>query len=251
MAVGTSVIIPVQNGSNFLAEAVESALAQLNSADEVLVVWDDSDDDTTLVLRGFKDPRIRAIQGSGFGVSGRRNAGLAVASGEFIAFLDHDDLWPTDRHRKMMQVMVDDPQVDAVFGRIRIRLDPGATPWQWVLDLHGRHVPGPSVGTALFRSRILRRIDGFDESLQFGEDMDYFLRLREMGMQISLCDVDGLIYRRHATNCTDNQLAVRKSVFDVMRRSIARARSSNAPNTGKPQEFLDPDRSEKYPPSAK
>ncbi len=228
MAVGTSVIIPVKNGSNFLAEAVESALAQLNSADEVLVLWNDSDDDTTSVLRGFKDPRIRAIKGPGHGVGSKRNAGLAAALGDFIAFLDHDDMWPPHRHRKMMQMMVDDPHVGAVFGRMRIRLDPGAIPWQWVLHLDGRHVPGPNLGTGLFRRGILRRVDGFDESLSFGEDLDYFLRLREKGMQISLCDVDGLIYRRHATNCTDNHPAVRKGIFDVMRRSIARARSSNA-----------------------
>ncbi len=233
MAVGTSVIIPVRNGSNFLAEAVESALAQLGPADEVLIVWDDSDDDTTAVLREFKDPRIRTMKGPGCGVSGGRNTGLAAASGEFVAFLDHDDFWPADRHRKMMQVMVDNPRVDAVLGRMRIRVDPGATPWQWILDLDGRHVPGSNLGTALFRSSVLRQIGGFDESLRFGEDVDYFLRLQEAGMQILLCDVDGLIYRRHATNCTDNQLAVQNSVFDVIKRRMARAGRSKAPIAGK------------------
>jgi glycosyltransferase involved in cell wall biosynthesis len=222
MAVGTSVIIPVRNGSNYLAEAVESAVVQLDARDEVLVVWDESDDDTTSVLMGLTDPRVRAFKGPGLGVSGGRNAGLAAASGAFIAFLDHDDLWPAGRHLKMMRTMVDDPHVDAVFGRMRIRLDPGATPWQWILDLDGRHVPGPNLGTGLFRNRVLRRIGGFDESLRFGEDMDYFLRLQEIGMQIALCDVDGLIYRRHATNCTDDQLAVQNSVFDVIKRRMAR-----------------------------
>ena len=151
MTVGTSVIIPVRNGTNYLVEAVESALAQLGPADEILVVWDDSDDDTASLVRGFKDPRIRVIKGPGLGVSGGRNAGLAAAAGAFIAFLDHDDLWPAERHRKMMQVLIDDPHIGAVFGRMRIRLDPGATPWQWILDLDGRHVPGPNLGTGLFR----------------------------------------------------------------------------------------------------
>ena len=223
MVVGTTVIIPVKNGSNFLAEAVESALAQLTRADEVIVVWDDSDDDTVSLLQGFKDPRVRSIKGPGLGVSGGRNTGLAAASGEFIAFLDHDDLWPATRHAKMMHALKEDSQVDAVFGRMRIRLDPGATPWQWILDFNGRHVPGPNLGTGLFRNRILRRIDGFDEGLRFGEDVDYFLRLGEMGMKIALCEVDGLIYRRHATNCTNNQRAVQDSVFHVLKRRMARA----------------------------
>ncbi len=223
MAVGTSIIIAVRNGSNFLVEAVESALLQLDPTDEVLIVWDDSDDDTALIAKGFKDQRVREIKGPGRGVSGGRNAGLAAASGEFIIFLDHDDLLPPGRHAKMMQMMIDDLQLDAVFGRMRVRLDPGATPWQWILDLDGRHVPGPNLGTGLFRSRFVRQIGEFDEGLYFGEDVDYFCRLQEIGMRIALCDVDGLIYRRHATNCTDDQLAVQNSVFDVIRRKIARA----------------------------
>jgi glycosyltransferase involved in cell wall biosynthesis len=218
----TSVIIPVRDGSNFLAEAIASVLAQLGGGDEILVVWDGSDDDTASVLQRLTDPRIRALKGPGKGVSGGRNAGLAAASGEFIAFIDHDDLWPAGRHRIMMQAMLDDPRVDAVFGRMRIRIEPGAIPWQWVLDLDGRHVPGPNLGTGLFRSCILRRIAGFDECLRFGEDVDYFERLREVGLQFSLCDIDGLIYRRHTTNCTNDQLAVQNSVFDVIKRKIAR-----------------------------
>ena len=232
MTVDTSVIIPVRNGTNYLAEAVASALAQVGSADEVIVVWDDSDDDTASLVQKFEDPRIRVIKGPGRGVSGGRNAGLAAAAGTFIAFLDHDDLWPPGRHRKMMQVLLDDPHIGAVFGRMRIHLDPGATPWRWILDLDGRHVPGSNLGTGLFRSRSLRLIDGFDESLRFGEDVDYFFRLREMGMQIALCDLDGLIYRRHATNCTDDQRAVQNSVFDVIHRKMARARSAKPGLTG-------------------
>jgi len=232
MAVVTSVIIAVRNGSNFLAEAVESALLQLDTSDEVLIVWDDSNDDTALLAKGFKDPRVREIKGPGRGVSGGRNAGLAAASGEYIIFLDHDDLLPPGRHAKMMQMMIDDPQVDAVFGRLRIRLDSGATPWQWIVDLDGRHVPGPNLGTGLFRSRFIRRIGGFDESLQFGEDVDYFFRLQEIGMRIALCDVDGLIYRRHTTNCTNDQLAVQNSVFDVIRRRMTRAAESKTVPAG-------------------
>jgi glycosyltransferase involved in cell wall biosynthesis len=226
MTVGTSVIIPVRNGSNFLGEAVASALTQLGRADEVLVIWDESDDDTESIVTTFQDRRVRTIKGPGLGVSGGRNAGIAAALGEFVAFLDHDDLWPADRHFKMKQVLENDLQVDAVFGRMRIRLDPGATPWQWVLSLDGRHVLGPNLGTGLFRSRFIRGIGGFDETLRFGEDVDYFLRLQEAGMKISLCDIDGLIYRRHTSNCTDDQLAVNNSIFDVIKRRANRAGTS-------------------------
>lgn len=232
MLVRTSVIIPVRNGTNYLVEAVESALAQLDSTDEVLVVWDESDDDTASLVQTFKDARVHVIEGPGHGVSGGRNTGLAAATGDFIAFLDHDDLWPAERHRRMMQLMLDDPRLGAVFGRMRIRLDPGATPWQWILDLDGRHVPGPNLGTGLFRACSLRLIDGFDESLRFGEDVDYFFRLQETGLQFAFCDTDGLIYRRHATNCTDNQQAVQNSVFDVIQRKMERTRTTKQRPSG-------------------
>lgn len=220
----TSVIIPVRNGSNYLAEAISSALAQLGPADQVIVVWDLSTDDTQAVLASVTDPRVRAMKGPERGVSGARNAGLAAAEGEFIAFLDHDDLWPPHRHSAMTQALRGDPELGAVFGRMRLRLESDAVPWQWLLDMDGRHVPGPNLGTGLFRNSVLRQIDGFDESLRFGEDLDYFDRLREAGLRFGLCDVDGLIYRRHATNCTNNQLAVQNSVFNVIKRKMVRTK---------------------------
>jgi hypothetical protein len=92
----------------------------------------------------------------------------------------------------------------------------------------GRHVPGANLGTALFRSSVLRRNDGFDESLRFGEDLDYFARLREAGMRFDLCDVDGLIYCRHARNGSNDQLGVQNSVFDVITRKMARTKSARS-----------------------
>lgn len=224
----TTVIIPVRNGSTYLAEAILSALAQLGPADQVLVVWDQSTDDTQAMLAKIVDPRVRAIEGPGRGVSGARNIGLAAARGEFVAFLDHDDLWPANRQQVMTNALRDDPQIGAVFGRMRIRVEPNGIPWQWLLDMDGRHVPGPNLGTGLFRCSILRQINGFDESLSFGEDFDYFERLREAGMRFGLCDVDGLIYRRHATNCTNDQLAVQNSVFDVITRKMARTKHGSS-----------------------
>ena len=223
----TSVIIPVRNGANFLGEAVASALGQLGPADQVIVVWDISTDDTQTVIGQMSDPRVRPIQGPGHGVSAARNAGLAAAEGDLVAFLDHDDLWPQDRHATMMRALDHDPQLDAVFGRMRIKLEPGATPWQWIIDYDGRHVPGPNLGTALFRHDVLKKISGFDETLHFGEDLDYFDRLREAGMRFALCDLDGLIYRRHATNCTNDQRAVQQSVFEVIKRKRARTKPPN------------------------
>jgi glycosyltransferase involved in cell wall biosynthesis len=221
----TSVIVPVRNGERFIRAAIDAALSQLATHDEIIVIDDASTDSTKAILANARDARVRVLDGAGRGVSAARNIGLAAARSEFIAFLDHDDFWPGGRHQTMLKALHNAPEFDAVFGRIRIQLEPDATPWQWLFDMDGRHVPGPSTG--LFRRSMLKKIDGFDESLRFGEDLDYFDRLREAGMQFSLCDVDALIYRRHATNCTNDQLEVQSSVFDIIKRKKARSKLSN------------------------
>ena len=221
MMARTSVIMPVRNGIRFIEDALHSVLQQLAPDDEIIVVDDASTDGTRSVVARIPDARVRILDGVGRGVSSARNIGLAAVVGEFIAFLDHDDLWPAQRHRTMMQAMLDDPQLDAVFGRIRIQLDSGGIRWPWLLHQDGQHAPGSNLGNALYRGKILRRIDGFDESLHFGEDLDYFNRLQEMGIRFGLCDVDGMIHRRHIANVTNDQRAMKNMVFNLIRRRMA------------------------------
>src|SRR5438477_2430339 len=108
----TSLIIPVRNGVRFIEEAVDSALRQLDPEDEIIVVDDASADATRSVLAGIPDRRMRVLDGSGRGVSSARNIGLAAAAGEFIAFLDHDDLWPPQRHAVLLQALIADVSID-------------------------------------------------------------------------------------------------------------------------------------------
>lgn len=224
----TSVIMPVRNGARFIAEALDSVLEQLAPEDEIIVIDDASTDATRSVVARVQDHRVRILNGSGRGVSAARNIGLASAAGDFIAFLDHDDLWPQQRHRTMLQAMTDDAQLDAVFGRIRIRLDADGTWSPWMHHQDGRHAPGSNLGNALYRTSLLRRLNGFDESLHFGEDLDYFNRLQKIGIRFALCDVDGLIYRRHAGNVTNDQRAMRNFIFDLIRRHRDRIGSANS-----------------------
>ena len=214
----TSVVMPVRNGVQFIADALDSVLPQLAADDELIVVDDASTDNTRSVLARIPDPRIRILDGDGRGSSSARNIGLAAAIGEFIAFLDHDDLWPAERHRAMLQALLQDRQLDAVFGRIRIRLDPGGVWWPWMVHQDGLHAPGSNLGNALYRRNILRQIAGFDECLRFGEDLEYFNRLQQAGIRFALCDFDGMIYRRHKANITNDQRAMKSMVFDLIRR---------------------------------
>jgi glycosyltransferase involved in cell wall biosynthesis len=225
----TSVIMPVRNGARFIAEALDSVLEQLAPEDEIIVIDDASTDATRSVVARVQDHRVHILNGSGRGVSAARNIGLASAVGDFIAFLDHDDLWPEQRHRTMLRAMTDDAQLDAVFGRIRVRVDADGTCSPWLRQLDGHHAPGSNLGNALYRSTVLQRLEGFDESLHFGEDLDYFNRLQKTGIRFALCDVDGLNYRRHAGNATNDQWAMRNFIFDLIRRHRDRIGDANSP----------------------
>ena len=118
----TSVVMPVRDGQVYIEEAIDLVLRQLSRDDEILVVDDASADNTRLILARIQDPRVRILDGFARGASAARNIGLTAAVGDLVAFLDHDDLWPAGRHEAMVQALMADPQLDAVFGRIRIRL---------------------------------------------------------------------------------------------------------------------------------
>ena len=222
----TSVIMPVRNGVRYIAEAMTSALVQLDQVDELIVVDDGSTDGTRSIVLGLGDPRVRLLSTPRRGVSAARNVGLAAARGEFVAFLDHDDLWPTDRHKAMLRMLEEDPLLDAVFGRIRIRFDSPAVPSPSLMAANGLFPQCGLVTCGLYRRRILDRLDGFTERLNRVEDVDYNLRLMEVGMRTELCEIDALIYRRHGENLTNDRAAVRDEFFKMLRHKLARRMSA-------------------------
>jgi len=222
MSTRTSVIMPVRNGMRFIEEALDSVLRQLAPDDEIVVVDDASNDATRLVLARMQDPRIRTLNGSGRGVSSARNIGLAAAAGEFIAFLDHDDLWPIERHPVLLQALLADITMDCAIGRLRMRLEQDAILLPQFAHMEGQLAPHLSLCTALFRRRILELIGGFDEDMRFWEDTDYFLRLKERDYRVVQCRVDALIYRRHSTNTTCDVAGSEDGVMQLIKRRRSR-----------------------------
>jgi glycosyltransferase involved in cell wall biosynthesis len=224
MLLRTSVIIPVRNGANFISEAIASVQPELGASDEIIVVDDLSQDNTRAIVSAFPDTRLRIVEGPGRGVSAARNAGLASAKGDLVAFLDHDDIWPRGRHAVLLQALADQPQVDAVFGRVYVKYEPGARVSARFAAIDGTHVPRILVGSGLFRRHVIEKVGGFSEQMHFGEDVDFSLRLEEAGLRIALCDVSALIYRRHTTNSTERADQIVDSMLDVISRRIARRR---------------------------
>ena len=110
-----SVIIPCYNSANYISMAIQSVLQQSYSDLEILVVDDGSTDTTGEIVGGYADSRIRYVFQKNAGVSAARNKGIREASGEFIAFLDADDIWFNDKLAWQIQCMKQTPQVSVVF----------------------------------------------------------------------------------------------------------------------------------------
>ncbi len=182
-----SVIIPTYNRAGFLKEAILSVLDQdyfVTHPDfELWVVDDGSQDFTRDLVKDFGNKVLYLYQ-SNRGVSSARNKGLEVSSGEFVAFLDSDDLWKPQKISRQMDFMCAHPEaVCCCTEEIWIRRGKFVNPKNkhrkysgWVFD---KFLPLCllSLSSALFRRRIFAEIGSFDEELPACEDYDLGLRL--------------------------------------------------------------------------
>jgi len=185
-----SVIIPTFNRASFLKEAIASVFDQEyfrrtgeENAFELLVVDDGSDDETRGVVESF-DRRAVYLCQPHCGVSSARNLGLRRSRGEFIAFLDSDDLWKKEKIGTQMAFLKAFPAAkvcytEEIWLRRGVRLNPHRKhqkPSGWIFD---RVLPLCliSLSSCLFRREIFFEIGHFDETLPVCEDYDFGIRL--------------------------------------------------------------------------
>lgn len=219
-----SVIIPVHNCRAFLAEAVASVRSQGDTDLELIIVDDGSTDGTADVAGHLLGPDLRYAYQERGGPARARNRGLMLAEGDVIGFLDADDLWPADRLARQRRRLDEDPSLDVVLGRTRCvrrsaRRGGG----------HGLEEASPpfvllTPTAALFRRRAFQRVGGFDETLRYSEDTDWFMRARECGVPLLVEDEVTLLYRRHEANMTRARDLRELRMLDVLKRSLDRRR---------------------------
>jgi glycosyltransferase involved in cell wall biosynthesis len=178
-----SVIIPTRNRAALVGEAVESVLAQTFSDRELLVVDDGSSDNTEEVLDRFRG-RLRYVRTPPRGVSAARNLGVRLCGGEWIGFLDSDDLWLPRKLERQMGVLGEKPQhplcyTDEIWIRDGVRVNPRNRHRKYSGWIFERCLPlciiSPS--SALIGRETLERVGGFDEDLPVCEDYDLWLRI--------------------------------------------------------------------------
>ena len=111
-----SVIVPMYNSEQTIKSTLESVISQTFTNFECIVVNDGSKDKSLKIVESLaiNDPRIKIISSQNNGVSSARNLGIAFASGEFIAFLDSDDLWAPTKLQSQVKILHSSPEIDAV-----------------------------------------------------------------------------------------------------------------------------------------
>jgi hypothetical protein len=196
-----SVIIPCYNAEPYIGEAIASALNQTYSPVEVIVVDDGSTDRSIEVIRSFGD-RVRLVAGEHRGACAARNQGLALSQGEFIQFLDADDVLLFNKLERQVPVLQSN-QADLVFcNGYLFGDDRPFRPIKKLLNLpdpvredsflyclnHGFGTEGP-----LHRRHCLEQVKGFREGLLGGQEMDLHMRLGISG--IRLCKLDDFLFK--------------------------------------------------------
>jgi GT2 family glycosyltransferase len=217
-----SVIVPMRNGASFLPQAVASIQAQNYPALEIIVVDDGSTDDIAEVLARLP-ATIRYLRQEPSGPSAARNRGIREANGEFIAFLDVDDLWPPDSLHLMVEAMIANPGLDVVQGYAQImRQMPETGQYEFIgcpLEVYLDYLGG-----GLYRRSAFDKVGLLDESLSYCEDLDWFYRARDGGLVIQRLDQISLFVRRHAQNMTRDYAKREHSLFLVAQKIMAQKR---------------------------
>lgn len=194
-----SVIMPVFNGETYLEAAMASVCSQSAAEIQFIVVDDGSSDGTADILAGCSSP-VHVISQPNRGAPVARNAGLRMASGDFIAFIDSDDLWTPGRLQRQLQFMQEHPQVDLLQEHIQhIRFDGS----QWANEDAPFHAL--SLSAALFRRHLFDELGHLDETMRYCDDVEWFLRAQRAGVSLQRTDDVALLYRRHASNLTNNK----------------------------------------------
>ena len=220
-----SVIIPVHNTAHLIAEALTSIAAQHYPDIEVIVVDDGSTDALDSVLASIGFP-VRLIRQTRRGPAAARNAGIAAARGEWLAFLDADDLWAQGALLRLAQDLTLYPRAGVVHGKAL----------SFVVDEHsGEHVNAMHprenfplfIGAGIYRRSAFDVVGGFTESLTFCEDVEWYARASELVQVVEIPDLI-LHVRTHSGNMTADAAAehfgrfkATKSLFEHRRKLAA------------------------------
>ena len=219
-------IVPAYNAARFIGETIDSVLAQTFPVAEIIVVDDGSMDTTSAVVEGYSDT-VRLIRQPNTGPAAARNNGIRNSSGDFIAFIDSDDLWTPDKLEIQMARFTERPELQVCFTHlINFRNLPGSILFrdgyeetdEWPL-VH--FIPSSMVA----RRNAFGVVGGFSEELRRAEDTEWYARMMMRGITYEVVETV-LLYRRvHDRNLTMESPPGPEDVVRVLKIALDKRRA--------------------------
>jgi glycosyltransferase involved in cell wall biosynthesis len=214
-----SVVIAVYNGEKYLAEAIESALAQTYRPIELIVVDDGSTDRSADIACSYEE--VRYIYQPNQGLAKARNRGLAAFQGAFISFLDADDIWMPEKLSVQAEHLTTHPHVGLVVCRIQNFLDPELTlpPGVTSHPLEREQINFPAM---LVRGELFDQVGGFDPSYKLMSDFDWVVRAKDVGITMVILPEVLMHKRIHEANMSHQSKARQETLIRLVKASIGR-----------------------------
>ena len=226
-----SIIIPAYNAENTIVETIISLQKQTLQDIEILVIDDGSKDKTVDVVQQLTDPRIQVFIYPNGGVSVARNRGIEKAKGEFIAFVDSDDLWTEDKLELQLAALEQHPDASAVYSWTVNMMDNGKS-LSFVQGgestLEGNIYPdlllGHFIGNAsnvLVRRDVIDVVGGYEPNLEFS-DWDFCLRVAAK-FNFAVVPKPQILYRKIAGSMSSNVDSTEKEGLRALERAYQMA----------------------------
>ena len=217
-----SVVMPAFEEEAFIAEALGSLLAQTYQPVEIIVV-DDGSSDRTAEIAAAHD--VRLLRRPHRGSAAARNAGLAVARGEYWTIVDADDVMPPEGLCGQVAHLQQHPELGIVLGLTEAFVTPGE-PRPRHYDPAWDDGPFPAcTGTMVARRAVLDLVGPFDEARAICYDLDWLARAKDAGVCAGSVNDVALRYRIHRANTTSDIRAVNLAMLKVVRESVRRRRA--------------------------
>jgi glycosyltransferase involved in cell wall biosynthesis len=221
-----SVVVTVFNGAPYLAEAIESALANTHRPFEVVVVDDGSDDASEEVARRF--PVVFERLPSRRGIGAARNRAVALATGDFLTFLDADDRFPPDKLALQLAAFRRTPDLDVVYGHVSEFVSPelseaAAARIRPAVPRSPSHLSG----VMLIRRAAFDRVGPWAEGLKVGTGVQWYMRSVELQLHTVLLDEVLLERRLHSANNGLREAEHRIQYVSIVKEALDRRRSQH------------------------
>lgn len=223
-----SILIPAYNAEKYIGVALDSALNQTYKNLEIVVVNDGSRDNTEAVIKNYRDRRLRYFSQENRGIARTRNKLLREAKGEYITFLDSDDIYLPDKVREEVEFLETNSDYGAVYCDLRYFFDENPNKlYRHKYVFHSGDILAELLKrqfitntTLMLRRSVIEKIGDFNEEAREVEDWSYFLRMSRAGIKFGFIKEDSVRFRLRWDNNTrfDKQLAIQSDALEMFER---------------------------------